>query len=410
MDNYDGYVKIGTKIDDKDIKPQLQKTKTNILSTMKTIGIGTAAAAAAVAGFVKIAGELNKAYMVQASAERALATAAKNNPYLNDRSIQNLKAYASELQKVSNYGDEVTIGLMAQLAAAGRTEAEIQKIIKASADLAASGTTTFDGAVKNLNKTFSGLSGELGEVIPELKNLTAEQMKSGEAVDLIAKKYEGMALSVIDKSVQIQNAIGDLKEVIGEIGASTGLTDIFQNSLLAITEWYTSGIAMFNDWVRRMRGTKEYSLDVLQETREQRQAQIEEERAFLRNLNEQINNESDKNRKSLLMNAFEMRMATLAQLQDGLALLDADIAKKENEIKENSIETTKEISEKEKTQIDGRIAAQQRYEAAVNLATEKQKGGLITLEEKWDDIKTAASAYTDALINLGFAYEETRSE
>ena len=47
MDNYDGYVKIGTKIDDKDLKPQLQKTKTNILSTMKTIGTGTAVAAAA---------------------------------------------------------------------------------------------------------------------------------------------------------------------------------------------------------------------------------------------------------------------------------------------------------------------------------------------------------------------------
>src|SRR5574344_556538 len=200
-----------TEAKSKTLKQSLGDIKTSYLAFASTI----TAVVLVVSKFVKLLGSLNDAYMVQASAERALATAAKNNPYLNDRSIQKLKAYASELQKVSNYGDEVTIGLMAQLAAAVRTEAEIQKIIKASADLAASGTTTFDGAVKNLNKTFSGLSGELGEVIPELKNLTAEQMKNGDAVDLIAKKYEGMALSVVDKSVQAKNALGDLSEQMG---------------------------------------------------------------------------------------------------------------------------------------------------------------------------------------------------
>ena len=46
-------------------------------------------------------GELNKIYMVQASAERALSQAAANNPYLTGESVNNLKRYASELQKVT---------------------------------------------------------------------------------------------------------------------------------------------------------------------------------------------------------------------------------------------------------------------------------------------------------------------
>ena len=223
---------------------------------------------------------------------------------------------------------------MTQLAAAGRTESEIQSIIKASADLAASGTTTFDGAVKNLNKTYSGLSGELGEVIPELKTLTAEQMKNGDAVDLIAKKYAGMALSVVDKSVQIQNALGDLKESIGEIGASTGLTDIFQNSLLAITEWYASGIRMFNDWVSRMRGTKEYSIDVLKQTRDERIALMLEERKKVKEINNKINETTDTNTINYLTQAFEERMTELNRIQDGITMLNEEIAQKEKELAE----------------------------------------------------------------------------
>ena len=406
----DGSIIIDTKIDDSGVPKQLSKMKTSLAKAAKTLALPiaiTAGAIAAVGKVVSLMGELNKIYMVQASAERALSQAAANNPYLTGESVNNLKRYASELQKVSNYGDEVTIGLMAQLAAAGRTESEIQSIIKASADLAASGITTFDGAVKNLNKTYSGLSGELGEVIPELKTLTAEQMKNGEAVDLIAKKYDGMALSVVDKSVQIQNALGDMKEEIGEVGASTGLTDIFQSSLLAITEWYTSGLSMFNDWISRMRGTKDYTLDVLKETLEQRKQYVAEQKKLAKEIMDEMGKEQDPTTYDYLEKYLNETMNTIAEYEDGINKLYTEIGKKEEELKNTTTQTTKEISEAEQKQIDGRIAAQEQYETAVKLATEKQKGGLITLEEKWEDIKKAAERYTDALIILGYTYDET---
>jgi phage-related protein len=222
----DGSIKIDTKLEKGSLDKDLKSIKGDLDKTSKSITTGFNLSKAAVVGFagaavvgitkaVKVLEEYNKLSMVQIAAERSLAQAAKNNPYLSGDSVNNLKAFASELQKVTNYGDEVTIGLMAQLAAAGRTEAEIQRIVTVAADLAASGTMSFDGAVKNLNKSFSGLAGELGEVIPELKNLTAEQMKSGAALDVIGKKYAGQAAAVQDLNVQLANSVGDLKETLG---------------------------------------------------------------------------------------------------------------------------------------------------------------------------------------------------
>lgn len=162
--------------------------------------------------------ELNETALVQIKAEKQLETAAKNNPYLNAQSVRQLKNFASELQNIGTIGDEQLLPLMARLAAAGRTQAEIQEIMSAALDVSASGVMSIESAVKNLNKTFSGLSGELGESVPQIKNLTKEQLKNGEAVKVIAKQYKGMAeetAKATGSGIQLSNAVGDLKEQLG---------------------------------------------------------------------------------------------------------------------------------------------------------------------------------------------------
>lgn len=166
--------------------------------------------------------ECAKAYNTQAKAEKQLETAAKNNPYLNNSNVSQLKKFAGELQSISAIGDEELLPLMAQLASAGRTQAEIQDIMKAALDVSASGTMSLESAVKNLNKTYSGLSGELGENIPEIKNLTKEQLQNGEAIAIIQEKYKGMAEEVTKSTggmTKLKNSLGDLKEVLGEVPA-----------------------------------------------------------------------------------------------------------------------------------------------------------------------------------------------
>ena len=183
-------------------------------------GVAAAAITAAVMAakkYIETLKEANEAYKVQEKAEKALSKAAENNPYLNGEGVERLKNFAGEIQKVSNYGDEATIDIMAQLAATGRSEAEIMKIMAAAADYAAAKHIDLKTAAETLNSTYSGMAGTMGRQIAEIKDLTDEQLKNGDAIDLIAKKYKGFAADAVDSGTQAKNAFGDFMESVGKM-------------------------------------------------------------------------------------------------------------------------------------------------------------------------------------------------
>ena len=191
-----------------------------IKDTASSNGLYVAAAVGAIAATKKIGEvmrECTDAFHVQEDAENALAIAARNNPYLDGQAVAGLKAFASELQSVSEIGDEVSLNLMAQLAATGRTESQIRDIMKAAADYAAGTGTDIQSAVQTLNATFSGQAGALGKQIEGIKNLTDEQLKNGEAVKLISKHYNGLSSELANVKTQAENAKGDFKEMIGAL-------------------------------------------------------------------------------------------------------------------------------------------------------------------------------------------------
>lgn len=235
----DGEVKIDTKLDNsgldkglKDMKNKLDgagktldagaKKGKGFADNLKGISTGAVAAAAGVAGVavavkktVDALNDCEKAYKVQRNAEIALQTAAKNNPYLNDESVYNLRNFASELQSMSNIGDEQSLQVMAQLAAMGRTEEQIQAIMKAAADMSAVTGNSIQNVSAQLNKTYSGLAGELGEANSAIRALSKEELEAGKAIEIIAQQYNGQATAMADNTVQLANAWGDFKENIG---------------------------------------------------------------------------------------------------------------------------------------------------------------------------------------------------
>lgn len=188
----------------------------SVASSGGAVAAGVTAAILAAKKYIETLKEADAAYKVQEKAEKALQKAAENNPYINGEGVKRLKDYASELQSVSNYGDEATIDVMAQLASTGRSEAEIMKIIGAAADYAAATHTDLASAAQTLNATYSGMSGTLGRQIDGIKDLTAEQLKNGDAIDLVAKKYKGFAAEAQDSSTQAKNAYGDFMESVGK--------------------------------------------------------------------------------------------------------------------------------------------------------------------------------------------------
>lgn len=235
----DGEVKINTKLDTsgldkglKDMKSKLdgagkqidagtKKSKgfTESLKGISTTAAATAAGVAAVAVGVKktvdVLNDCAAAYRVQKNAEEALQIAAKNNPYLNDESVYNLRNFASELQSLSEIGDEVSIKVMSQLAATGRNEEEIMSIMSAAADMAAVTGQDIASAAQQLNATLNGNAGALGRQITAINALTKEELESGKAIELVAKQYKGAAAATADVEVQLSNAWGDFKENIG---------------------------------------------------------------------------------------------------------------------------------------------------------------------------------------------------
>lgn len=252
----DGSVVISAKLDTLDVEKGAKKIKSLVdkIGNSKTVksvsnlslafgGVSTAvgAARAAIAKVSETLADLTDAYKVQANAERSLETAAKNNPYLDSASVAALKEYASSLQGASNVGDEAMLPMMARLAAAGRTQTEIQQIMAAALDASAAGAMGMESAVAALNKTFSGTAGEFARSIGEIADLTDEELANGKAVKIVAERYKGMAQAVADSRIQAQNAKGDFKEAVGALAApaSDGWNKFWQS-------FYEKGIEVVN--------------------------------------------------------------------------------------------------------------------------------------------------------------------
>jgi hypothetical protein len=188
--------------------------------------------------------EMAEAWRQQEKVEVALANAAKNNPYLNDRNVKQLKTFANEMQRATGIDSVQIMQTETRLASLNRNQDQMQKIIKTAANMAAAGVMDFDSAVMELNNSYNGLIRTSGRLYPELKSLSKEALASGEAIDIIAKKVEGSAAEAMKTgagSVQAyNNAVGDLKKTIGEAwensikGARVALTNLLN--------WYNAGI------------------------------------------------------------------------------------------------------------------------------------------------------------------------
>lgn len=258
----DGKVTIDTKLDTsgvdkgiKDLKGKLDEagksidnsTKKNktFAESLKNISTGAVATAAGLAGVataikktVDALDDCAAAYRVQRNAEQALQVAAKNNPYLNNESVESLKAFAGELQKVSDYSDEMSIKIMAQLAATGRNEEQITQIMSAAADMAAVTGQDLATAAEQLNATLNGNAGTLGRQIESINNLTKAELENGKAIELVAAQYKGAAQETANIETQLANAWGDFKENIGRgwDSATAPIKEFFVGLLTDINE------------------------------------------------------------------------------------------------------------------------------------------------------------------------------
>ena len=216
-------------------------------SSLTKFKIGILGAAAAITATIATIRSLGAYAIEQEKAVNTLNTALKvSGDYTQDASVE-MQRFASSLQDVTTFGDEAILSQIGFAKAMGATNDQAKDIVRAATDMAVALNIDLNSAVRNISKTLGGYAGELGEVIPELKNLTQEQLRAGEGIALLADKYRGFAageLNIMDGSLkQLNNTFGDFLESLGNVitksdvarGIISGLNETLKDATNSIT-------------------------------------------------------------------------------------------------------------------------------------------------------------------------------
>lgn len=214
--------KIGGKFDSKPLDQANNGIK-KVSSQVKTLNtmVGGMIVAKVMQGISKVVNGSTDAFIAQNKAMTLANKSFKNNTQLTAKSINNIKSAMNSFS-LDNLIDGDTLNNAAALASQmGLNEEQIIKVMDAASEMASAGIMPMDQAVKKLAETYTGSLGELKKLSPELANLTAEQLKAGEAVEAMKKKYDGfretLAGTFEGRNSQIKNQFSDLQASVGGI-------------------------------------------------------------------------------------------------------------------------------------------------------------------------------------------------
>lgn len=161
-----------------------------------------------------------------------LGQALRTTGSFSESSVYTLNAFADTLEATSVYGGDAIVTQLAFAKSLGITNEQAKDLVKAAANLSSTLGGSLEENVDKLGKTFSGSAGKLASYIPELKNLTKEQLQAGAAADVINKKFSGAAsndLETYKGSVEaLGNSFGKLQE---ELGETVVQSQLFQDTI-----------------------------------------------------------------------------------------------------------------------------------------------------------------------------------
>lgn len=161
---------------------------------------------------------LDKAIAQEEAVNSISLALARTNSY-SKQALKGMEDWASALQQSTVYGDEQIINQASIAMAFGASADQAKLMTEAAIELSAATGKSLEESTRQLSKTLGGFAGELGEVNPRIKALTAEQLKAGDAAKLLLEQYGGTATGNIKTFsgalTQNKNIFGDLLEEIG---------------------------------------------------------------------------------------------------------------------------------------------------------------------------------------------------
>lgn len=330
-----------------------KKEVSSFSSGMKKLGgmIAGAFALSSVVSFAKECLSLNK---VQAAAEKKLAAVIKATGGAAGLTANEMKKYASQLQEVTTYGDEVTIDAMAIMSTFKSIKGDVFKGAIASAqDMATVLNTDLNSAVMQIGKALetpeigltalrrSGVSFSK-EQIKQIKQLVAEGKKQEAQLIMLKElqaEFGGAARAAVGDAygaaTQLTNAWGDLREAMGEtitpsvesIKSITQATEVntalikdktiptWKKWLGMIYPWFSSGVKAQAIWNQGMEEANEASIKRLE-------LQYKDINSLLglQNVYRQLNKEQN----NYFKQTYDAITAELAKRADGVAALNKE--------------------------------------------------------------------------------------
>ncbi len=111
----------------------------------------------------------------------------------NKAAFSDMARSASQLQSKFGIPDEEIMNLQVMALESGKTEKETKKLVQAAIELSTVTGKDLNTSFTMLNATYAGAAKGLNRIDAEFGNLTKDQLKNGEAIDLVLNKYGGIA-------------------------------------------------------------------------------------------------------------------------------------------------------------------------------------------------------------------------
>jgi len=197
---------------------KLTKQKTGIGRYKEAVSgvIGAyVAATAALAGFFRLISKSVQAYDEEAKAQTKLLTALKGRKDIQERLI----IQASQLQKITLFGDEATVEAQAMLAAMGLNEDAIKRLTPLVQDLATKDNMDLVSSAQMIAKSVGSSTNALSRYGITIEGAVGSAERLDSAVKNLNEKVGGQAIAAAKVGsgavTTLSNAWGDLLEKLG---------------------------------------------------------------------------------------------------------------------------------------------------------------------------------------------------
>jgi hypothetical protein len=171
----------------------------------------------------------------------------------SDKAMVSVNEWAGALETATGTSDESLRSLVALGLQRGLSIEQSKKATQAAMDLAAATGQDLDTAFQQMTMTMSGSAGRLAKMVPELRNLTKEELENGGAIDLISKKYAGFADNAANSYsgsiAKFHSQIGNVKEELGRLIAQNPVVIASFNAMAETLGKVTEAAAEMSTWL-----------------------------------------------------------------------------------------------------------------------------------------------------------------